>query len=798
MLSASFNFEAASTFRSAPLFETLQAYTFQVSPNPAYLQEGLNTTLSVTVNAANSTTYYFKLNVTAPDGVSYATNISVTTNAVGLGGNSTRFWGNFSGAHTNLVGVYNVQLKNATTDQTLHSASFTVGLTNKLQYRRNEDVQIRASGYSVGENVTVDIRANASVVGYPKNATASAGGVVADTWRVPVDAELRNYTVIIANASTTVKPIPDTQEVTVFGATSYDVTVQPSRIQEGMNTTITVTIRDAPINMNYSFVVSVKHPRGNVYNASLIVTSNATGFGSSSRLFWRDFAGANTNYVGNYSVTVNQTLATTEFTVGLTDKAVYRRLETVLVQAAGYRPRELVRANLTYGAIPVGGFPVVFEANNGGIVTFSWPIPLNATPGTYTLIMANATSPGTVKIPEDRQNFEVLGIICSIQTRNLANEPVEGILVEVYKATAPNASLTSANSNASGWIIFSLDAGNYTFKALWKQVEVDVLLNRSLAQDTTLYFSLNLTNVLVKVQDDAGGGLSLIDLLFSYNYTTRGNVTRSESLSSTTNVSGFVEVSNLFTNISYVLRASRYGFALPNSPINNKTLREPLNTVIILVPRYTAFVRVFDSEAAAVSGVRVAAYEWTSGITEPAQTQTTNGGNATFSLTFGKYRLRAFDDSLLLNETTLDLIQDNLNLTFHLAVYNVDVTVLVRDYLGQPIPNANVTIERRIGSEYVLAYSQLTSQDGSALFDSIVGGDCRISVYVAGRLSAVESQFLGVNSSPVAFGVGEYIIILGTPIQAGLFAFVAFFIILAVVIVVLARKPLIRAFRRKR
>jgi len=780
----------------------LQAYTYQVSVNPSYIQEGLNTTLTTTVQAANNTTYYFKINVTVPNGVSYTANISVTTNAVGFGVNSTKYWGNFSGAHTNLVGVYNILLKNATTDANLHSANFSVGLTDKLAYRRNEDVRIRGSGYNASENATINMKTNGNTVaGYPKNATANTQGVISNVWRVPINATLGNYTVTITNATTTVKPVSDTWNFTVFGISSYSVEAQPRRIQEGKNTTITVTINDAAVNTVYALSVNVTDPRGNVYNASLLVSTNATGFGSNSIQYWGNFNGANTHYVGIYNVSaLNETLATTTFAVALTDKLEYRRNETVQIQAAGYKTSELVKVDLRFEASSVATFPKNWTASSRGELALTWKVPLNATRGTYNLTFT-PFSGGTVKTPRDTQAFNVSGVMCRIQTKNLANTTVGGVSVEVYKAETPNSTLLSGKSNATGWTVFNLDGGNYTFKAFWKDVEVR-LLNQTVKEDTNslnITLQLKLTNIRIIVKD-ARAGLPLIDLRFSYNYTTRANKTESApSVSLKTNMSGTAEVDNVFTNVSYVLEATRYDFPLPGSPWRNDTLPLPWNNLTIVVPTYTAFIQVFDAKGSPVSGQRIEVYEWSSGTTQPMPdqlNQTDVGGNLTLLLTFGKYRLRAFKDSLLLNETVLNLIENNLNFTFRLSIFRMDVTVWVQDYFGQPIANANVTIERKIGEEYVFAYSRLTGADGSIKFSSVIGGDSRISVYVAGRLAEVKTQFLDANSNLATFKIGEYIALMGYPIETGLFALFSFILVLAVVLV-LVRGLLIKAVGKK-
>lgn len=797
-LIASFHFEAASGDRGDPQVSSLQASTYEVSASSTYIQEGLNTTLTVTVQASNLTAYYFKVNVTDPAGTSFAVNTSVTTNAVGFGQNSTKYWGDFSGAHTSLVGVYNILLKNATIGETLNSSNFTIGLTEKLNYRRNELVRIRGARYGTNESVTVDIKTSgSSVIGYSKNINASTSGIVNDLWQVPIEAALGVHTVTIVNTTTpgTLKTPSDTQNFAVFGVQTYSILPQPNRIQEGLNTALTVTLRDAAVNVSYPIRINVTSPSGKSHSLSRLIETNGTGFGSTPLKYSDDFAGANTYLVGTYTATVNETFASANFTVGLTDKTQYRRDETVNILAAGYNASEEVAVNLEVNTLSLDGFPINRTADNGGRVIFSWKIPINAVPGIYNLTLASAILGGTVKTPSDIQNFEVFGVVCKVQTKNLADATVNGVSVEVYKAGA-NSSLMSRSSNATGWIILNFDAGNYTFKTLWKGVQI-ANFNESIMADRTLNFTLPLTNVRITVRA-ASGGLPSINLLFSYNYTTRANENKSEPVELRTDIFGVAQIENVFSNLNYLLEARRYGFALPGTPLRNVTSELSWNNVVILVPTYMASVKVFDSKGFAVSDTVIAAYEWTSGITQRAHaTQTSAEGEALLPLTFGKYRLRALYNSVVVNETTLDLIEDNLNFTFYLTIFNTDVTVWVRDYFAQPISNSNVTIERIVNGEYVFAYSQLTSGDGSIKTTLKVGGDSRISVYVNGKLAGIKTQFLSGKSGLVEFQVAENVAIFGYPISTGLFASLVFFIVIVGVILVLARGRLMKVFRKR-
>ena len=574
----------------------------------------------------------------------------------------------------------------------------------------------------------------------------------------------------------------------------------PKQLQEGNSTNITVNVTGGASNAIYVANITVKDPANQThFSIAQLSNTTSTGSGGSVNVYPSVFSGASTNYVGNYTVSSNVTASSEAilFFVGLTDKSTYRLNGIVSIQATGYSPSEKVTANIKFGAVTAASFPNR-TVDSGGKVSISWTIPPNATPGNYEVTLTNTTSTGTVKTPRDTQSFEIVGVICEILTKNLAGESIQGVAVEAYNSTTPTTLHYSGKSNATGWVRFNLAAGNYTFRAFWKAVEVGFpsLSNQSILVDRILNFTVQLTDVQAFVRD-VNGGVPLIDLEFSYNFTTRSNQTRSETVSVITDDSGMSKINNLFVNLSYILEGRRYGLALPGLPLQNKTLTVPLNIVTIVLPTYNVVVSLFDAKGTAISGIRIAAYEWSSGVTDPVLTETSSGGRANLSLTFGKYHLRAFDDSLVLNDTALDVIEDNLNFTFSLGVFNVDITVLVRDFFGQPIANANVTVERRISSGYVFAYSRLTDSGGSVTFQSVVGGDSRVSVYVSGSLVGTETRFLSGAQSTVRFDVAECVSDFGYLVSLGLFAFILFLIVIVVIVIlVLSRKRLMRVFRR--
>ncbi len=582
---------------------------------------------------------------------------------------------------------------------------------------------------------------------------------------------------------------------------SVETPLPPKQLQESNRTNVKINVTGGLPNTIYTANITVKNPANQTHSTiSPLSNTTKTGSGDGTRVYPTDFGGAHTNLTGTYFVSSNVTVDVAEFFVGLTDKNVYRRNEDVLVQAAGYKSSEAVKADIRTGEASVTGFPKNLTASTAGLVTLSWKVPVNATRGTYRITLANTTASGTAKTPSDAQDFEVTGFVCLVQAKNLADEAFEGALIESYNASAPASVLTKGSTNSTGWIRFNLDSGNYTFKAFVNNVEVGSLSNLTITADMELPLSLRLFNFAATVKTEEGDGVPLVDIALKYNYTTRDSTVATGMSTAKTNTTGMAAIRNLFTNTTYRVEAQRYGMLF-----NTTTLiigAQPASALVNLnltLPTYTLGVHALDAKDSGAAGVDLRVFEWTSGVTAPLNSAETDlSGDASFFLPFGRYILRAFKDGDFLSETVVDL-DEPLAFTFNLRTLDVDVTVFVLDYFGQPVANAEVKIERKVGESYVLVYPpQFTSSSGSTTFLSIVGGESRLWVYVAGKLAGVQTQFLSSDSNEVTFRAGEYVALLGYPIAAGTFALVCFFVVVLVIAVLaVARKRISPIFRRK-
>ena len=759
-----------------------------------------------------------------------------------------------------------------------------------------------------------------------RNGTCESGTkMVNDTFAVPLSAE-GDHNVGLYDEANATESAPKVFKVT----TSYSVLAEPARIVEGSNTTITVGVHGAKANTTYALTINVTDPQPTLkaYTTTLTISTDATGSGINSTLYYGNFSGsANTDYVGNYTIAViadNETLKTGSFAVGLADKLEYRRTETVNIRGSGYGANETVLMKITDAGTPVNGYPKNITASMSGVVTHSWKIPINATTGIYTVTLTNATTPGTYKLPADAQNFTVttatlmvtitdqpqtsykwietalikfnvtypdgtlyntthLGNItvavhynttfvtnislaganyepatgkwnctwkiprdatlgtgynltilrnavldkfenngppknvssttftvseatfsCQIQAKNLAKEDVAGVTVRVYNATTDEF-LSGETTNATGWARFLLSLGNYSFRAFWKDVEVGILPNQVIEENKTLTLECSLAHVKIAVEDEADMPLPFISVTLMYNYTTRLNETIPATESFETNYTGTVKLHNMFTNIDYTIEARRYG-SLFNTTFIGKLPAQPWVNVTVVCPTYTVSVHVFDSERKAIPSVQVSLVEWGSLVLVDLGT-TNDQGNVNLSATFGRYEVNVYNFSavlkreVVLNETTFDLVEDEMSFEIHCWIFNVSLYVEALDYFGQPIRNALVEVERKFGLEWVKIENRTTGLDGFAQFvplRGLVGGDCRVSVYVAGKLSGIKHLYLE-GSKQILFKIDKYTMILGHPMETSqLIVYISIGLLVVVLGLALTYKRLLRRFVKKK
>lgn len=588
----------------------------------------------------------------------------------------------------------------------------------------------------------------------------SVGTAVNTTFAVPISAK-GSHDVTLYDVDNLTQSLPVTFNVT----TSYYVKTEPTRRPEGFTTDITVGIDGATENTTYALTVNVTDPISAVYGTNLNITTNANGSGFNSVNYYEDFSDAHTNYIGEYNIIVlgfNETLTYGSFTVGLTEDLEYRVTNDVYFRGSGYEKGKFVNANITHVTT---GETVFTESSNAtdGTVSYKWTIPENATLGIYRVNLTNATE-GTVKPIPDIQNFTVIRIIVQVQAHNkYDNVPLSGVTIEAYLESG--GVIRSKTTDETGWVEFRINKANYTFRALWEN-EIVGTLSQAVAGNVTaeyvlqknFYIGCELAYIRISVFDEADPPqpLSFIDLVLKSDKTG--------TLDFLTNNTGTIAL-NTFTDISYTIEAWRYGFLFNKTVVENLTATSLID---ITCPTYTLFIHVLDSNGLVLQNVQVGAYEWGSErVMESGVTDTS--GSVSLGYTFGKYRIRVYNYSaelqreVLLNETVIDLIEDEKFVVIYSMISNLDLSVMVVDYFGQPIPNAIVEVEREFDQVYESIATLTTESDGKASFPRI-GGNYRVSVYLRGKLFEAKTLHLD-ESKVVVFKIDRLVSVGGIPLE---------------------------------
>jgi hypothetical protein len=151
--------------------------------------------------------------------------------------------------------------------------------------------------------------------------------------------------------------------------------------------------------------------------------------------------------------------------------------------------------------------------------------------------------------------------------------------------------------------------------------------------------------------------------------------------------------------------------------------------------------------------------------------------------------VRVYDQNgIELNVTSVDLFTDG-NVSILCQLYELNVSIRVLDYLGQPISNVNVKLER----DGLLPRSTRTLGDGKATFNSVTGGTLQITVYLFSETQpTMENVFWVDNSTTVDIRAEKYVMLAGSLIETGQLATIV--IIGAIVVLILS----LEVYRRKR
>ena len=551
----------------------------------------------------------------------------------------------------------------------------------------------------------------------------------------------------------------------------------PAQLQEGNNVVLNVTITGgeastaevaevmvvlpAPISTNYTKLVSfTTSPQG---TAQAQITFPDSSFSPS---------GSSTIYSGLYTVYFNSSLALAQdtFTVGFTDATQYHRQDTVKINSLGYQPTQTASLSIQFNNQII--FSKILTASSQGVISSEWPVPSDATLGTYTVTITPQTTPS--KAVGDVQTFDIIGYPATFKAINLAGETLPQIQLEALDQAT--GIFYNGTTNFSGDGVINLDKGSYTVSAYWNQVKVGQI-QVTVTGNNTYTVQCNLTNLIIKVQDKNGVAIPFVNLNMTYQYVTRTGATQTGNASGQTDISGVFAFNSTLPGISYSIEASKYSkvFNAGNNTISNLPAQASSESVI-LCPDQTLTLKTVDYNYAVLPNARIILIEQASGIFYSVTTDST--GTAQVQVTFGQYRADVYtSDNVLLNETTINALSNTLT-QIRCVTYKLPISIKVVDHFGNGIGNVNIQISR----PSMTTLSATTQGDGTATFNNVIGGNMEVTAYLSGDQNSYVAANVQVDSpTTVMLTMDKYVALGGALLETSTFA-TLIIIILAVLL----------------
>jgi hypothetical protein len=400
--------------------------------------------------------------------------------------------------------------------------------------------------------------------------------------------------------------------------------------------------------------------------------------------------------------------------------------------------------------------------------------------------MVNITSTFnvTVKTPPDIQNFTVPGFDVSITARNLAEEPVPQVTIQIFEN---ESSVVNATSGSDGLASVKLEIGNYTANANFRDKKVGEGWINVTESSLSFNITCDLTNLRVLVLAVVNGSEFFVPEV-RLNLSPE-NLTSTPNLN--TNVTGLAVFHNLLPNENYTLNASRYDMQFNTTTLYG--LLQDGNPVAwfdltILCPTYTLQVNVTNPNAndQPINNALVKIQEFMGGLI--FEKATTYDGTAIFNTPLGNYTVQVYSSGIKLNETFVFLNESFINLPISCKFYGLNIAIQVVDYFGQPISNANVTL-----SLNGLQKWNRTESDGIAMFPEAIGGNLQVAVYLPGQSQPYLISSLYVDSSKtIQIKIERYTVLAGFLVETS--HLVTAIIIVVSVIVILS----LEFYRRRR
>jgi hypothetical protein len=567
--------------------------------------------------------------------------------------------------------------------------------------------------------------------------------------------------------------------------TGYAIAAAPSSVQEGNSLALTVSISGAQSGISYSANVAVvlPNPLGTTYSKIVSLGTVSQKGTASAQVTFPDSnfnpVGSVANYAGTYTAYFNQSqnLAQTSFSVNFIDSTSYHRGQTVVLRATGYQPNQAATLNVISAVGSTIG-TVSVTASAEGLISTSWIVPSDAPIGDCTI---RITADGVQKAIQDSQTFTVIGYTVKVQTTNLAGQVVPEVALHALDSSTNFA--YDATSGSDGMAIFKLEKGTYDIIATWNGVNVGET-SIVVSGDSTFTIYCQLTNLKITVKSSNGIAMPLVNLNIVYHYQSNGG-SKTGSASGQTDSSGSFTLNSSLASTTYTIDASIYNqiFNAGNNTVSNLQTQATAQ-VFIICPTKTVTLSVVGNNQEPIPNARIELVELSNGLFYSAITD--SSGLATTQATFGMYRARVYKDNTLINETNVQVFS-NSQQQIRCTLFGIQLSVAVVDFFGNPISNANVTLN---GPEKLF---QVTQSDGKVTFKDIVGGNIQIIAQASGTKDAYQAMTLTINQpTSVQIKIDRYIALGAMLIPAS--ALITMIIILVAIILFV----MLEIYRRRR
>jgi hypothetical protein len=395
---------------------------YSLTAVPASTQEGNTVNLVLTVTGANGgTLYQFRFIVKNPASVTFQSPLENYTTLIGqsqfsksVAYPSTSFAGSDS-----LLGQYaaSVDLVSPVASPNVAASSFFISIVDSSEHERTQTVNIQASGYNASESVSVNIRTQTtSTLVFTQTAPATPAGIVTASWKIPVNATIDTYVVIVSGTNTFKTP-PDVQHFAVNAATMSIATITSFKPiyqrTEAMHFSFQPTYPDGSLPSTGVGLLTLATPGGGkttltatydssaqTFNASYVTTvSNQTGVWTVT-LGARAYSDAYGNTGPGTSIMNTPQLTPAALTIDVatnTNIAVGQRLQfnaTVEYPDGTTLQTGIVRAFLLYSGTPAinDSVPMVFDTTLG-LWVGSYTARSTDSGGLWSLVVKASDSP---------------------------------------------------------------------------------------------------------------------------------------------------------------------------------------------------------------------------------------------------------------------------------------------------------------------------------------------------------------------------------------------------------------------